>query len=64
MTNFTLKNKILKLLIMSLWHAINQGKYSMSIMWCENDFDKYDKNEELYFYCAGCDYLIKANILI
>ena len=28
----------------------------------ENDFEAYNKNEELYFYCVNCEYLIKANI--
>lgn len=26
------------------------------------NFDEYNKNEELYFYCPDCDYAIKANI--
>jgi len=26
------------------------------------EFEKYKKNEELYFYCPDCEYLIKANI--
>ncbi|MDB2388188.1 site-2 protease family protein, partial [Alphaproteobacteria bacterium] len=26
------------------------------------DFDEYNKNEELYFYCSDCEYVIKANI--
>lgn len=30
----------------------------------QNDFEKYDNNEELYFYCGECDYLIKTNIPI
>lgn len=28
----------------------------------ENDFEEYNKNEELYFYCVNCEYLIRANI--
>ena len=29
----------------------------------ENDFEAYNKNEELYFYCVNCKYLVKANTL-
>ena len=28
----------------------------------QNDFEEYNKNEELYFYCPDCEHLIKANI--
>ena len=28
----------------------------------QNDFQEYNKNEELYFHCLDCEYLIKANI--
>lgn len=28
----------------------------------QSDFEEYNKNEELYFYCPDCEHLIKANI--